>query len=504
MTGPRGIHNQEWLAYGTLLLGFLLLAWELPAKGLWADELYSIELARQTRIVGAIYGTAADVHPPLYYLVLWVWMRLAGFNDASARFPSIVCAMLAIALGYPLGRRLLGRPAALLSALLLSTSPFLVLYSRMARYYAMALLLGTLASWLCVRMLGGAHSRWLPVGYALTAAALVYTDYPSAIVLVCHALFALLAWRRNRPAVWRIWGGLGAALLLYLLWIPVLIYQTAYISAWTPAGFSVGLFGLLFKIGLPVYSFCLGETTLPWHPVGFLGAALVGLLWLIGARRLLRTRRWQSCFVLTAFALPFIFIILFSIVIIYAFPSRVLVAAPFFFLTVAVGIRQIPSLCWRNLALAGLSLAYAFTLGNYYLGRQFINPTYALSTRQIIADLEAAQHEDDVIVSERDSGLDFYLEQKGSETTHFVDYAAAKTHIAAAKSQRVWVLSMGRDSTRSEETPALIRWLEERGFQLQWEQGYAEVDPRYRRLKTRVLGYPAYQYRAILRLYERP
>ena len=63
---------------------------------------------------------------------------------------------------------------------------------------------------------------------------------------------------------------------------------------------------------------------------------------------------------------------------------------------------------------------------------------------------------------------------------------------------------MGRDSTRSEGTPLLIHWLEEQGFQLQWEQGYTKVDPLYRRLKTQILGYPAYQYRAVLQLYERP
>jgi len=504
MMTQQDARNKWWIVYAIPMLSFLLLMWALPAKGLWADELYSIDLARQPRIADAVYSTAADVHPPLYYLVLWVWLRLAGFNDISARFPSIICAVLVIALTYSLGRRLLDRHVALLGALLFSTSPFLILYSRMARYYAMTLLLGALASWLCARILGGARSRWLLIAYVLTATALVFTDYPSTIVLAVHAIFALFAWRRNRPAVWRIWGGLGAAFLLYMLWVPVLVRQTVYISGWTPAGFSVGLFGLLFKICLPAYSFCLGETTLPWYPVGFLGATLAGLLWLIGTRCLLRTHRWQAGLVLALFALPFLFIIAFSIVIIYAFPSRVLVAAPFFFLTVAAGIRQISLLRWRSLALVGLLLAYAFTLSNYYLGRQFVNPTYAVPTRQIVADLEAARQESDIVISEQDSGLDFYLELTGSEAICFTDFEVARACIIEKESQRVWLLRLGRDSTRSEATPLLIHWLEEQGFQLQWERGYVEVDPLYRRLKTRVLGYSAYQYRAALQLYERP
>ena len=143
-------------------------------------------------------------------------------------------------------------------------------------------------------------------------------------------------------------------------------------------------------------------------------------------------------------------------------------------------------------------------MGNYFLNRQFINPTYAVPTRQIMTDIIKAQQGKDIIISEQDSGLDFYLAQTDYQAVSFINYEAAKAYILAEGSDRIWLLSLGRDSTRSAGTATLIKWLAENRFQLQWEKGYTEVDPLYRRLKTRVLGYPAYQYRATLQLYGHP
>ena len=497
----NSLARNKLLACGILLVAYLLLVWALPAKGLWADELYSIHLAEQPRLADAVYGTAVDVHPPLYYLVLWFWLRLTGFSDVSARYPAICAAILSIALTYSLGKHLFSEPIALKAILLLSLSPFFVLYSRMARYYTTALFLSILASWAYVQLLSGDKSRRMVTLYGLTAVALVYTDYPSGIFLLCHAFLALFSWKRDRNAVLRVLGSLVVAALLYLPWLPILIYQINYISGWTPAGFSLGLFGLLFKIGLPVFSFSVGETILPWHPPAILGAILVSGLWLAGCYKLLQTGRWQSYVILTLFIGPFLFIILFSIVIIYAFPSRVLAAAPFYFLVIAMGLQAVSTRLYRNLLLGGIILIYAFSNSNYFLNRQFINPTYAVPTRQIQTYIMQAFQTHDIIISEDDSGLDYYLRQTSRKQASFTNFEAAKRQIIHNDTKRVWLLKLGRDSTRSEATLSLSSWLEQNNFQLQWQQGYTEVDPAYRALKTRVLGYPAYQYRATLQLY---
>lgn len=56
VTGQRGVPDKWRPGYAILLLSFLLLAWGLSAKGLWADELYSIDLARQAWIADSVYG----------------------------------------------------------------------------------------------------------------------------------------------------------------------------------------------------------------------------------------------------------------------------------------------------------------------------------------------------------------------------------------------------------------------------------------------------------------
>src|SRR5438128_2484147 len=50
--------------------------------------------------------SARDVHPPLYYLALAVWWRLAGPGVAAALWPSLALGSIAIAAAWRLGRRL--------------------------------------------------------------------------------------------------------------------------------------------------------------------------------------------------------------------------------------------------------------------------------------------------------------------------------------------------------------------------------------------------------------
>jgi mannosyltransferase len=104
-------------------IGAFLRLYRIGATGLWIDEAFSVWMGRQP--VGQMLGwlVRIDQHPPLYYLLLHLWMRL-GDGEAVVRALSALCSALTIPVIYLLGRRLAGRGVGLLAALILAISPF--------------------------------------------------------------------------------------------------------------------------------------------------------------------------------------------------------------------------------------------------------------------------------------------------------------------------------------------------------------------------------------------
>jgi len=91
------------IACGIILLSSFLLLYQLDAKSLWVDELFSAGMT-QRDFGGIILGVARDLHPPLYFLVLRIWAIFAGDGDFALRFFSVVWGLLSLPLGYRLSK----------------------------------------------------------------------------------------------------------------------------------------------------------------------------------------------------------------------------------------------------------------------------------------------------------------------------------------------------------------------------------------------------------------
>ncbi len=96
-----------------------------------------------------------DIHPPLYFWLLHLWLRLGGVTMAdtatviafTARFFSVAWGLMAAALLFPLGRRLFTTPAALFALLIGVASPFWLAESQETRMYTLGFALLTAAAW---------------------------------------------------------------------------------------------------------------------------------------------------------------------------------------------------------------------------------------------------------------------------------------------------------------------------------------------------------------------
>src|SRR3989304_5716394 len=92
-----------------LTLGAVLLAaaalrlWGLGHKSLWFDEAYSVYIARQALEEIPRLLRLYDTHPPLYYVLLHLWMGVAGQSEVAVRVPSVGARLAAIGLPHLLG-----------------------------------------------------------------------------------------------------------------------------------------------------------------------------------------------------------------------------------------------------------------------------------------------------------------------------------------------------------------------------------------------------------------
>ena len=137
------------LALLILLLALGLRLYRLDGQSLWYDEGTSVVLAGRD-VAAIVQGAAADIHPPLYYVLLHFWARLFGSSEVAVRLLSAIAGLGVVGAVYLLGRRLFDQQVALVAALLAALSPFLVYYSQEARMYILAALLGAVSTYLMV------------------------------------------------------------------------------------------------------------------------------------------------------------------------------------------------------------------------------------------------------------------------------------------------------------------------------------------------------------------
>jgi hypothetical protein len=119
-------------------LGMLLRFYRLGDHYLSYDECFTWLMTTRS-LPDMIRAAAGDVHPPLSYLMYWLFVRLAGSTtNLTLRLPESVIGSLSIWQAYALGQHLkLGRLTLMVGLALFCLSPFEIHYSQDARMYGL-------------------------------------------------------------------------------------------------------------------------------------------------------------------------------------------------------------------------------------------------------------------------------------------------------------------------------------------------------------------------------
>jgi len=215
------------------------------------DEAFSWRLVTAYPVADVIRRTAADVHPPLYYLLLKTWVGVFGDGPIALRSLSVCFAVATLMLVHVLARDALrwsvatpdedsAQAAGVVAALLVATSGAHIRWSGEARMYSLACLLGVASTWLLARgAIGPARSRRGDAAvwslYAMTACLGLYTHNYMIFLVAGQAAWVLLfapgraAGMADAAPGGRKLAGLAAVALAvagYAPWIPVLLWQS--------------------------------------------------------------------------------------------------------------------------------------------------------------------------------------------------------------------------------------------------------------------------------------
>jgi len=218
----------------------------LGDAALWYDESGSVWMATLPfdRMIAA---TGGDTHPPLYFAILWLWVRIGGTSEFWVRVPSLLFSLAIIPLAWRLAKRLnLPYSATLAGAGLVTVSTAQIHYAQEARMYSL------LAVMVLIGLFAALDQRWWLFGLAL--AALCWTHNYGLLYGV--VLNAVALWQSRRWS-WGLVLANAIAFVSFTPWLAVLAVQMREVAAgyWiqpvTPGSVLYSLYIVVWGYAMP-------------------------------------------------------------------------------------------------------------------------------------------------------------------------------------------------------------------------------------------------------------
>lgn len=194
------------------------------SDNMWADDAYTMAMIRHS-FADILHITAMDVHPPLYYCALKLFVMPFGYSQYSARLFSGICHLLVVAIGGWQITKCFNRKMGLTYMALYMLYPFALDQTLSIRMYPLAALAIFLNALFAYRVwMWNRTSDWVGFTVAgLTAAYCHYFALVSAGIIYGLLLLCILVRKRKLLKPWLIVSLVTIA--LYLPWLRNLLGQ---------------------------------------------------------------------------------------------------------------------------------------------------------------------------------------------------------------------------------------------------------------------------------------
>lgn len=175
---------------------------------IWTDEAFTLQLIRGN-VKDIIMGTAADVHPPLYYLYAKLFAVIFGSSLIVQKIAAIIPMTALLIFIATIIRKHFGDMASFVTLLFFTCIPCSMEFALQVRMYSMAVFLVTVCGvYAYLAYINGAKKEFFI--FALSGTAAAYTHYfafVSVIVIAGFLFLAIVIAKRERLVKWLIAGG---------------------------------------------------------------------------------------------------------------------------------------------------------------------------------------------------------------------------------------------------------------------------------------------------------
>jgi mannosyltransferase len=220
-TAPRPIPAPDWTAWlapaSTALVTLAVTLWRIGVPSLWRDEGATLsavhrsfpQLIRMLGQMDAVHG--------LYYVLMWLLVRLAGSGELALRLPSALAMATAAGLLTLLGRRLVSGAAGIAAGLAFAAIPVVSWFGQDARPFALETAIATAATYSFVRMSDEPpRHRWTR-WYTASLIALGLANIFGLLLIAAHGLtLVVLRGRAGHPVARRWLAAVTVAVVVLL------------------------------------------------------------------------------------------------------------------------------------------------------------------------------------------------------------------------------------------------------------------------------------------------
>jgi len=360
-----------------LIFGFVLRLVNLN-QSFWLDETVQA-ITSKSSFLGLFTELRGDFHPPLYHLLMWLWVHLFGNGEIAMRLPSVFFGTVTIYVVYLIAKKLLAKKSKfpLIAALFMATAPFHIYYSQEARTYATTAFLASLSIYWFIKMIGNNGKRQSSsLFYILTTVLLLYADYYGLFVLLAQIVAALIISSHRETRFCR------RQVLIFLLFLPCLPLLWLQFKTGSQATTLLPQWGRLVNLSflkalpLTFIKFSLGRITIFNKKIYAAVAAVLflsyGFIFLNGFFKNKKFRFNNLSLIILFWLLgPVLLAWLISLFIPNYQPFRLLLVLPAFYLLLVYGISKFSVRKIQMILAIGIVVVNLVSVGVYYFNPYF-------------------------------------------------------------------------------------------------------------------------------------
>ena len=198
------------------ILFIALRFWKINAYSIWGGEAFSMIGAKQDWQGMFAYVIADIVHPPLFYILLKLWITLGGESVLWLKLLPVLSGIALVVPFYFLCRELKFQwPEMSLALFLAAVNGYLIHYAQELRMYSLFTFLSLCSFWLFMRFFNSTTgTTGKLVVLTLVNLLNIYIHYYGWVVVGMEFLF-LLIWQRHKLLKFSL-----SALILFLVFAP--------------------------------------------------------------------------------------------------------------------------------------------------------------------------------------------------------------------------------------------------------------------------------------------